>query len=32
VNDELGAAMQAAIAKDQPKSAAVVKLKRRPQR
>jgi integrase len=32
LNDELGAAMQAAIAKDQPKSAAVVKLKRRPQR
>jgi integrase len=29
VNDELGAAMQAAIAKGQPKSAAVVKLKRR---
>jgi integrase len=28
VNDELGAAMQAAIAKGQPKSAAVVKLKR----
>jgi len=32
VNDELGAAMQAAIAKGQPKSAAVVKLKRRPPR
>jgi integrase len=29
VNDELGAAMQAAIAKGQPKSAAVVKLRRR---
>jgi integrase len=28
VNDELGAAMQAAIAKGQPKSAAVIKLKR----
>jgi integrase len=32
VNDELGAAMQAAIAKGQPKPATVVKLKRRPQR
>jgi integrase len=32
VNDELGIAMQAAIAKGQPKPAAVVKLRRRPQR
>jgi integrase len=30
VNDELSAAMQAAIAKGQPKAASVVKLKRRP--
>jgi integrase len=32
VNDELGAAMQAAIARGQPPSAKVVKLKRRPRR
>jgi hypothetical protein len=32
VNDELGTAMQAAIAKGQPKAATVVKLRRRPRR